>query len=1163
MALNFSYPAMYWLCVLICVFITGCGGGSDSDPSPANPNPPAQDNGWKVSPPLYEGLRTDFIISRENVSETVYSALESLDLANSLIFADENPHAYFMEYNVNTLIEEEPNCETGSFNEKVVEANRLIELQYENCEIEGTLANGTIRLVVSENKADAITDLTFIDLTTEEQFTITGYFSQFIGGRVLLNLMFESSDDEQLWFEELSLKNGHLGNSFGVTYNGNIYFSTKGKLSIRTLSTDQDKTQLNFVNTDIQILGDQTITVNAVTQNRLTFQYSENTLPIQISLARDEAPNFDDANQPPQANLIAQTSLADRTESVEFSALNSTDENFDPLAIDWQIVEQPDGANETLSFDGLGTGVLQSDRPGFYTIRVTVTDADGESSSSEQRIKIRRNKPNVELISATTTNQIGQPYASSFKILNDDLDGPFDYRLHYGPVGMEISQNGEVRWDGVMPDFSVDVDVNYGVYVQNEDRNTLIERSILMNSSGTTQKIINQPFHIGSYTFTSEAGEIYSNAQSSLSSVSLDSGKLMVEGKSAILFSANEESTFYTVAHDVNDDQIDDFFYVSWLDDSKTAVLGWLDGSTNLKTRIYEAELNFGQWNISLLDVDSNGERELYFKGPNSIYSFDLNSLELISTIENVPGEYVSTMCDFDVDGQNDLIVLSATGGVNRVSVVNPVTGVVIDEIERVQRFVDLNEGNACEWIGYKGEDLFYNTSSGTEVLLEEKHGFIFTGNFVASSQKQLLIIGETQATLIENIGTQQQQLSNYALSNDIMTLGDSFEFFYYAAVVDVDSDGIDEIMGAINNQTRLSNEQPRFSGYKIYSLGLTQSQLDIAYESDLIDTNPYQIISFSGDKALLQQKRSWNERFGTIGLTLNLDSAFPKSYISRPENVNGNARALIEQQVISFFDARNNSLDNTVDLNRYDQFGNTTWQSKPPMDFRLGQVSTIKIIDNRLLLLLLFDGAMLLDAQNGNEIIRSTGDSLSSGIYSEFAYFDELGGWIIVDDGRTGSVWLVKDNLVATELENPALNEMVDAAMNVSFTQMDDDPQLELIFYFSPSTNYRVFDVVTMQEQMANQQFTGDDFENFSITGPEMRISCVDWDIKCRNTVVNSMQGKRSEWGYQVRDKATGKIIWRFPRFKSAISDVDFYRNNNAIEAITTHYDGTIIHHK
>ncbi|WP_350655183.1 hypothetical protein, partial [Pseudoalteromonas sp. D48-MNA-CIBAN-0056] len=67
---------------------------------------------------------------------------------------------------------------------------------------------------------------------------------------------------------------------------------------------------------------------------------------------------------------------------------------------------------------------------------------------------------------------------------NDEFDGPFEYKIAYGPSNISISEQGEINWLSNAPDFGSNLNVNFAVDISNSDNQIRIKHQINLQSLG-------------------------------------------------------------------------------------------------------------------------------------------------------------------------------------------------------------------------------------------------------------------------------------------------------------------------------------------------------------------------------------------------------------------------------------------------------------------------------------------------------------------------------------------------------------------------------------------------------------------------------------------------------------------------------------------------------
>ncbi|MFT6919598.1 MAG: hypothetical protein ACJA2G_002234, partial [Cognaticolwellia sp.] len=214
-----------------CCMLLACGGDSSSTNNTLPTDNSNNNNSWSPKKPVYSGERETYIISYSNISETMINIAESLDLLNMLAFGDAYSQFYFLSENSNSIMGDDVSCIGGTVTSKEVEQNKKFEVFYNKCLIDGTEVNGTLRVIINGSKVIVIPNITMLDTSTNEYATINGYFELPNDHTALFYLIMEV-DGEQLWFDEVKLNVYEY--DWGIKYEGDIYISDSGKLTVST-----------------------------------------------------------------------------------------------------------------------------------------------------------------------------------------------------------------------------------------------------------------------------------------------------------------------------------------------------------------------------------------------------------------------------------------------------------------------------------------------------------------------------------------------------------------------------------------------------------------------------------------------------------------------------------------------------------------------------------------------------------------------------------------------------------------------------------------------------------------------------------------------------------------------------------------------------------------
>ena len=414
--------------IFLCCTLLSCGGGgesSDTNNSPATGNS-NNNNSWSPKKPVYSGKRETYEILPSNVSETMINIIESLDFLNMFAFGDEYSHFYFLSENSNSILDDDISCVGGTITRTEVEANKKFEVAYSKCLIGGIEINGTVRVIADGSKVTVIPNITMLDGSKTENSSVSGYFELPNAYSALFHLIIETNE-EQLWFDEVKLNVHQLESDWGIDYQGDIYISDAGKLSIST--TDNGNKGYDTPNTlKLSISANVEIDLVALLQESFTFTYSDDYIAVTIPLTGDfDGYSNDQINQAPQAIVFPELLEIDRNLPLNLSAIKSIDPNFDPLTVKWELLSDPDSIQWQVNSDH--TATFSSDIPGEYIIKLTVHDLAGEVSSVEETVKVLKNAPKPSISYTQIDNYIGNEFNAHIILDNDELDGPFEYKL--------------------------------------------------------------------------------------------------------------------------------------------------------------------------------------------------------------------------------------------------------------------------------------------------------------------------------------------------------------------------------------------------------------------------------------------------------------------------------------------------------------------------------------------------------------------------------------------------------------------------------------------------------------------------------------------------------------------------------------------------------------
>ncbi len=1124
---------------LVFSFLTACGGGGGSSDSPATPSNPSvpvlPDTGWTPTEPRYTGLQTAYEIDEKNVVETVYSTLESLDLLTSFAFADRVSSFYFFAESESNALSGDVPCESGSFSEDEVEAQRRIELKYDACLIDGAEVNGTLRVErQNDNTINVMPSLTLQTISTGEVLALTGFYNVNDRDSATFNLMMESNSGEQLFFDNFSLSTSYFGNAFGIEFKGDLYISDQGQLSVDTieLGPHTSNRDVEFATTSIQIEGDELVLFDVELQHRLLVQYNPEYLTTEIPLDGSVEVDFDKENVNPTAEVSANSFEFVRTAQHQVSAELSSDPNFDPLKATWEIVSQPQDSNVSLVQGNSVT--VEADLPGTYTLRLTVTDRQGNLGTKDVDLTITRNAPSGEFVESGPY-RISEPVIAQLSLDNDQYDEPMDYQVKYGPANLSVSDTGEVTWDGAIPDYGQNVEVNLAILVSNPDAHEVFEHTLTLNSKDTP--ILRKRAHSGAKIMGAnqrgESGALYSI--DNLVSEFVVDGASMSEKDRWVIRPTTSAEISYQATSDVNKDGVDDFWY-SWIDGPEGQYrVYWQDGATSESHLFKEYDrVSNSVLGVSTLDYDQDGDREVFISnGLIGTQVFDASSGDLL--LERDVTIKDRHYCDYNQDGFLDII--DSRGNFRISEGFDLETGTTLPEFDLHAQFFDADGTSTCEYLLLDDSDQLVYKKYGAEdhVVLFDLSGYIWGREYYAADidndGKQEVLVLVTEFVSGEGFVSHDYILDNVDTSNFSITKLD-YELPSSPTVRDIDNDGIEELLISVREDRALNaGRQTEFN--QVFAYNATINGITQLAQSEPFSPNKFSLVQWAenGDLSTTSKDTFW-----THLLELPSDNQIRHNLLAASIS-----DVVIENNVTYVYRSDPESGHAT----KVDFMENQIWST----DIQNGEIFGIQGVD------VLTGGLTLFNFFNSDSLLHPDTGEVMINIPKTIGFSGTQYVYNLGEDGiqrfatMRGRKFLeIASDFSVNTLSTPQVDEILNSSTHYSFTQADKDPQPELVVYSTFAQTYRVIDSVTLEEQLPGPLFSGT--TDISRNLPRSNtLECFIWDSQCRNYVA----GRNGGFGYDVIDKLTGKVIWSSPQIGQWGSTFQFRRATNEIQTFIT----------
>ncbi|WP_371195728.1 hypothetical protein [Glaciecola sp. SC05] len=705
---------------LLLLIACGGGGGSDSSPpttpttptTPVTPTPPPTP---PVTPPVntdllakYTGIRSIARIDVTNSHDISHHIIRLHDLTNLLIYNNDFRQVRFdylvAQYaDLSTLNGE---CETGEFVSTEPTAQNRIDFAYQACQIGPYTINGNgflLALNFDNNGELNLAEISFdnVEISYEKQsgnrstYNIEGVSRVDIGPVVISKASFDALITEQETQTQYYLNKLEIGlnivnsdpNGYGMA--GEVYLSDYGIVQVSTIS-EYSNAVTPAQSMALAVTADKTLIINNLGGQNIglglfqsTAEVSQTSRTIDFNFI-DQKQYLNTPNNAPTASYLISNTRINKRETLLLDASNSGDSDFDLLNYNWEIIEQPQGANLQISNNGFVNASVVFDLAGDYRFQLRVDDGELSDQSAILQLYVRKDPPVVSLVSSPTEIAFGQSFQSQINIENPQDDGPFEVSIHSGPLSMSIGDNNLLFWDGRLPRLQKERNVTYSVKVANADHEVIVKQSVLHNDTSVSPLT-----QITEYEPTVLLTFDYLNDQSTDLLVSKGKSVEIIElGTQNVLWTGTlpESEIRYIKYEPINNGL---FFYTAGLDqlfrlDLSTQQLNlladlsispfrisgvfeiWQENSTSdtiiISTTGYyntntQAFVRF-QFNVSQVDdVDGDLVPELISR--DGIYRF--TDLSLLYDTSNIPFELQQTVfADVDGDGISEMFNTNA-----------------------------------------------------------------------------------------------------------------------------------------------------------------------------------------------------------------------------------------------------------------------------------------------------------------------------------------------------------------------------------------------------------------------------------------------------------------------------------------------------------------------
>lgn len=1127
------------LTFLTCFLLTACGGGSGSpsDTGQVNTTPPVENiPQYSLIKPQYTGESSKLGIAPSDASKTILEITSAIDLVTSIIYGDSRPQFSIFPTDGDDTASSEILCSSGSAETIVVVKDRHLTVRYNDCVQDDIKVSGTVELyivkLIAESELqdmDLVSNLTITDMTSDEALSMSGYISirknlNDAGFSSTIQLVLKN-DTEQLYLDDLVLKEEIDFNQ--LSYNGDIYLSDYGLISIETLSMSNESqvTQFSSLNS---------IAANISLRQTISFTFNQQTIPVVIDLRSIPDSVWDDINDVPIAKMTTNALSGERNTEFEISSLESSDPDLEPLNYSWSILNKPIDSNGIISNDKVSR--LVTDLPGNYVIQLTLTDSAGNSDSTTEEFYIAQGSPNIEITESASTISVDEGFSASVNYSNDQYDGPIQYRLAYGPAGMNIDPSGQIIWTAFVPDFSQTLEVNFAINAFNKDKITTIERKIRVESLHKNEvHSLLTPYAFSANADWGRNNDIYMDL-SGAERLITDNGEFGIVEYSLDENGRIAASSLFTAIPDgfkyrgsvFNDFEKTHFFVTEDEDDySDQRVELWaLTDSSGALARVDSAASDLWE-TVVFKDMNNDGKIELIGYGINFQVNPKVYSLEnyaLIYDTTNTFGEFIS-FCDVNNDGIDELITESQIHSIKDNSPISEAGLIIVEQINTTDSedcsMLAENDDRSLRLVNWLDGNLISTPLSG-EVLYAQPW---FKVNLQPNINSALMYYDSiSQNWIVVNIN------STGTVTRSPLAGPDGFDLTNILNVLDLDGDGIDELLVGkyIDSAIDSTDVEGVLSALNVLNGSVVEKYKDSKSFIDLATNN--NIAEFTGDSVVAYRNFLFSSsRQGVFSKNGDSQTSIITSDIN--EEVIGSSST--NGQL--FFYTVGGSNDAPY-IAKYSESGGIIWSTNVQGRFDNYVLENFQVQD----------GVIFIAASNDQLILNDTNGDIYQQTNSAFGAlrslvsppnFDQL----LILDALNQTVVTVENNqlkvLYDAKDDNWGLANAV-SVIKFDFIQFDDDPQLELILHTTTDKKYFILDTISWNMQQLPVFDEGILIED-SVFFNSSDSVCFNHDSVCKNTLLRADT-------ISMVDKLTGKLVWRAPISIGQSSTIKFYTAPN-----------------
>lgn len=671
------------LVMLLCMLFACGGGGSSNDSGNNNPTPSQNPNINQIPAPpsndipgrlqvQYTGLRSAAVIDEDNAGQLAITLLESLDLLNVMVIGDGYSRIQYFDNTSDLAVSEVQNCSSGNIYFQTNSNNTLSRTSYLECKMDDTTIDGSF-VAFSESTGNIQVSVINIDVNFDfddgTSVSMRGHVYSDSVDNYTYNLII-TGDGETYFFDELVVVLNRL-DGFEMSNNGDIYVGSLGKVNVVTSDITYDNTTGRNTYT-LEFSGTKTLELVVDSQNSLSVEAEFLDIPLMLDLVGFQG--LPDTNLAPNL-VIQQSAKVSYEQIIQLDLSNSFDPNLDVISYSFIEGASPDNSSFILNETAPSVFSVAVTRPGIYELEVTATDNSGLATTSTLNIEFARKKPSGMISLIKNDFLLSETVEGELNITNDPFDGPFSANLAYGPEGMKLINN-QIIWDPKLPNLGSDIEVHFGIRVENADDSVLIQHSFIAHPD--TSPVVT-PITVG------EAFGFETSSNTNIPQLIID------------------ELTFDLILNDDKTLALEPSSVVSGIPTSQSQILGIGDYNDDGKTDVifYQFDEKQNKTKI-MLHTQNDSENE------HEIVNYTSNVSAALRASSVVVGEFADTpgLEFYIIDSSDDFIKPLLTSN-----------GELLDsQVDRYKSpdslFCDVNEDGVIDWISTV--DFFGYRLSGT-----------------------------------------------------------------------------------------------------------------------------------------------------------------------------------------------------------------------------------------------------------------------------------------------------------------------------------------------------------------------------------------------------------------------------------------------------------------